>query len=154
MRPITTAIPYFSQRELSCKGTGVIKLDPRFADTLPKLRESWGEPLIATSVCRTPGHNLKVKGHPSSLHLTHNPKWPTMGTMAVDIAWRDWPTAKQLRFARLAWSKGWSVGLHDGFCHLDRRGDMKLDRLPQGVFLYGQWAGIFGRAEIIKQDNQ
>ncbi len=148
MRPTTTAIPYFSERELACKGTGIIKLDARFAEALPKLREAWGKALVATSVCRTPEHNLKVKGHPSSLHLTENPKWPTTGTMAADIAWRGWPIENQILFARLAWKMGWAVGLHNGFCHIDRRADMKLDRLPQSVFIYGEWDGIFGRAEV------
>ena len=150
MRPTTTAIDYFSAKELACKGTGVIKLDPRFAEALPKFRRAWGKPIVANSVCRTPEHNLKVKGHPSSLHLTENPVWPTLGTMAVDCSWRDWPVAEQLRFARLAWSMGWSVGLHNGFCHLDRRADLKLDRLPQAVFLYGEWNGAFSRSDIIK----
>jgi zinc D-Ala-D-Ala carboxypeptidase len=148
MRPVTKAIPYFSERELACKGSGIIKLDPRFAEALPKLREAWGKALVATSVCRSPEHNLKVKGHPSSLHLTENPIWPTMGTMAADIAWRGWPIENQILFARMAWKMGWSVGLHDGFCHIDRRADMKLDRLKQAVFIYGQWSGVFGRVEI------
>lgn len=42
MTPIITAIPFFPEHELACKGTGVIKLDPRFAEELPKLREAWG----------------------------------------------------------------------------------------------------------------
>lgn len=149
MKPVTTAVPFFSTKELACKGTSVIKLDPRFAKALPELRKAWGKPLSPTSVCRTPEHNTKVGGHPTSLHLTENPKWPTMGTMAADIAWRGWSVQDQLAFAKLAWSMGWAVGLHDGFCHIDRRADMKLDRLPQAVFLYGTWTGPFNRAEIV-----
>ena len=149
MMPITTAIPYFSESELRCKGTGVIKLDPRFADARPKLREAWGSPLSPNSVCRTPVHNIREKGHPSSLHLTENPKWPTLGTMAADIRWRGWEPERQLAFARVAWGLGWSVGLHDGFCHVDRRADLNLRELPQSVFLYGTWTGKFGRDDIV-----
>ena len=149
MTPITTAIPYFSESVLQCKGTGVIKLDPRFADALPKLREAWGSPLSPNSVCRTPEHNIREKGHPNSLHLTENPRWPTLGTMAADIRWRGWEPARQLAFARVAWGLGWSVGLHDGFCHVDRRADLNLKLLPQSVFLYGTWTGKFGRDDIV-----
>lgn len=139
MIPITESIKYFSESELACKGSGLIKLDPRFAEALPKLREAWGEPLKLNSVCRTPEHNKKVGGHPSSLHLTENPKWPTFGTMACDIRWRDWAESKQERFARLALLQGWRVGLHNGFCHIDRLLDISNDR-PK-VFVYGTYTG-------------
>lgn len=71
MQPITTAIPYFSESELQCKGTGIIKLDPRFADALPKLREAWGKPLTPNSVCRNPEHNKAVGGLGSGLVKFH-----------------------------------------------------------------------------------
>ena len=139
MQPIITAIQYFSEAELRCKGTGIIKLDPRFAESLPKLRESWGKPLSPNSVCRAPSHNKAVDGHPNSLHLTENPKWPTFGTMACDIRWRGWKLEDQQAFAELALEQGWRVGLHDGFCHLDRL----LDIAPGSakVFLYGTYTG-------------
>ena len=146
--PVTTGIEFFSPAELRCKGTGVIKLDPRFATELVKFRRAWGFSIIPNSVCRTPEHNRNVGGHPNSLHLTDNPKWPTLGTMAIDCNWRGWDAKRQLNFARLAWAMGWSVGLHNGFCHLDRRGDLKLPNLPQSVFLYGAWDNRFNRQDI------
>ncbi|PKM30244.1 MAG: hypothetical protein CVV07_07450 [Gammaproteobacteria bacterium HGW-Gammaproteobacteria-11] len=168
MQPVTTAIQFFPAHELECKGsrkrdasgrgiagTGVIKMDPRFAQALPVLRGEWGRPLSPNSVCRTPGHNnLPVKqggagGHPNSLHLTENPKWPTLGTMGADIQWRSWSTRTKLAFARLAWRLGWAVGLHDGFCHVDRRGDLGLPNLPRAVFLYGTWSGAFSPQDVI-----
>lgn len=148
MNPVTTAIRFFSRSELQCKGSRLIKLDPRFAAALPELRAAWCRPINPTSVCRTPEHNKQVGGNPRSLHLTENPSWPTFGTMAADIRWRAWPESDKLLFARLAWSMGWSVGLHNGFCHIDRRLDMNLINLPQAVFLYGHWSGQFGPAEI------
>lgn len=148
MTPVTTAILYFSEAELRCKGTGIIKMDPRFAEALPKLREAWGKPLTPASVCRAPSHNANEDGHPHSLHLTENPRWPTLGTMAADIRWRGWEPAQQLAFAKKAFELGWAVGLHDGFCHVDRRADLKLKRLPQSIFLYGTWTGSFGKDDI------
>jgi len=145
MKAITTAIEFFSEEELKCKGDGTIKLDPRFAKALPELRRKWGMPLTPTSVCRTPQHNAKVGGNPRSLHLTENPKWQTFGTMAADISWRDWHKEKKLMFAKTAWEMGWSIGLHNGFCHIDRRSDAGLN---QSVFLYGEWDNEFEAKDI------
>jgi hypothetical protein len=150
-QPVTTAIPYLSANELACKSSGVIKLDPYFAKSWPVLREKWGMPLTANSVCRTPEHNRKVGGNPNSLHLTENRAWPTVGSMAIDVAWSLWEKNEKLRFARLAWSFGWAVGLHDSFCHIDRRKDLCLSVLPQKVFLYGvNWSNQFNKADVIE----
>jgi hypothetical protein len=158
MQPVCTAIAYFGAHELDCNGTrdigkdghpipgtGVIKMDPRFARALPELREAWGEPLLTNSVCRTPAHNTRIGGHWRSLHLTDNPHWPSVGSMAADIRWRSWSTTKKLAFARMAYSMGWSVGLHDGFCHVDRRADIGLTKR---CFLYGTWGGVFDPSEV------
>lgn len=142
----TTALPYFPRHELACKGTGIIKLHGSFAAQLPALRAQWGQPLQPTSVCRAPEHNANVGGHPTSLHLTDNPKHPTAGTMAADIYWAQWDAGKKLDFAQLAWGLGWSVGLHDTFIHIDRRRDIGL---RQAVFLYGRWSGVFKPEEVI-----
>lgn len=160
-QPVTTPIRFFTAAELECKGsrrrnargegipgTGVIRMHPTFATELVRLREAWGRPVVPNSVCRTPAHNRAVGGHVRSLHLTENPHWPTLGCMAMDWPWRSWTKADQLAFARLAWRMGWSVGLHDGFCHIDRRADLGLRDLPQAVFLYGTWTGRFGPAEV------
>jgi hypothetical protein len=131
---------YFTDKELACKGTGVVLLDPLFEQELPKLREVWGKQLIPTSVCRTPEHNKAVGGHPNSLHLTINPTHKTKGCCAADIRWNNWSKQDRLAFARLAFSMGWSVGLHNTFIHIDRR---DAGGLPQAVFLYGTWNNEF-----------
>lgn len=148
----TEALPYFPKHELACHGTGVIKLDMRFAAALPQLRLAWGGPLTPTSVCRTPEYNKQLNngkgGHPNSLHLTENSKHWTHGSMAADLAWVTWSDEARLRFARLAWSLGWSIGLNDVFIHVDRRIDIGL---RQQVFNYGKsWAGAFGPDEITR----
>ena len=147
--PITTGIKYFTAAELRCKGSGVIKLDPRFAEALIKLREKFADTMIPTSVCRTPAHNTAVGGHPRSLHLTENPAHPgANGTMAADIRWAEWPQNRKIMFCRTAWRLGWSIGLNNAFVHIDRRKDLKI---PKAVFKYsGAWDGGFGKAEIIK----
>jgi hypothetical protein len=146
MKPVTTSIEFFSKKELACKGTGIIKLDPRFAEALIELRKAWNKPIIPTSVCRTPAHNSKVGGHPNSLHLTDNPKWKSVGTMAIDCRWAGWSLHEQRTFAQLAWVLGWTVGLNITFCHLDRRIDIGL---PQRVFMYGNWDNRF-KPESVK----
>lgn len=162
MLPVTTPIQFFAAHELDCKGTrrrgedgqlipgtGVIKMDPRFAQALPFLRSEWGRPLSPTSVCRTPEHNRNTKdANPNSLHMTENPKWPTLGTMGADISWANWSTEDRLAFARLAWRLGWSVGLHRSFCHVDRRADLNMAALPKHVFLYGTWTGEFTPEDV------
>lgn len=144
------AIPYFTEDELACQGSGIIKLDIRFAARLPALRAAWNAPLIPTSVCRTPAHNKAINngrgGHPRSLHLTENPFHPTNGTMASDFWWEGWDTETKLRFARLAYRMGWSVGLHNTFGHIDRRADIGLRKR---VFLYGEWSGAFSVDEVL-----
>lgn len=143
----TEALPYFPKSQLACKGTGIIKLDIRFAVILPLLREKWGKPLTPSSVCRTPSHNASAGGHPHSLHLTDNKKHKTNGTCAADIRWADWKKEEQLRFAKLAYSLGLSVGLHNAFCHVDLR---TVAGLPQSVFLYGTWGNAFNPADVTK----
>ena len=139
-------LPYFDTNETQCKGSGVVKLDPNFAVHMPYLRHTWGGPLMLNSCCRSPEHNDAVGGHPRSLHLTDNPSHPSQGAMACDVRWASWPQKKQLRFARLAWSLGWSVGLHHSFCHVDRRADIGLD---QAVFYYGAWHGGFTHHDVM-----
>lgn len=141
------ALPYFSKAELRCKcGCDRVEIDMRFAALLPALRQLWGRPLTPTSVCRCPKHNQAVGGHPTSLHLIENPKWPSHGTAAADISWRGWAAGEKMRFARLAQGLGLRVGLHDGFAHLDLGRQLGTSPMP---FIYsGVWTGPFGPGDI------
>jgi zinc D-Ala-D-Ala carboxypeptidase len=145
MITVNTEIPYFARHELMCKGSGMIRLDKRFADALVSLRREWGKPLMLNSVCRSPEHNKKVGGAANSYHLTVHPSRPTNGTMAADVNWANWTKERRIDFARFAWQRGWSVGLHEGFIHIDRRKDIGVQQI---VFLYGIWQGAFGEREI------
>lgn len=148
-------IPYFNRDELESPDTREIRLDRRFAAAFPALRLAHGGPLVPTSVCRTPAYNERIRGHPRSLHLTDNPVHPTDGTMGADLYWETWPVQTKLRFARLAWSMGWSLGLHDEFVHVDRRadlGDPPGSYLEQTIYEYDNWSRPFSQAAI-RQGN-
>lgn len=138
---------YFTDKELGCKHCGKVILADGFAEALLDLRLEYGNAMIPSSVCRCKEHNKAVGGHPRSLHVCDFPAHPTGGCCAMDVRWRHIPDEDKLKFARLAWSKGWAVGLHDGFCHIDRRADHGLRK---ACFLYGAWSRGFGPAEVVR----
>ena len=129
---------FFPVEEIKCKGSGECKIDPRIIEPLFSLRFQWDRPLYSNSFCRNPSHNTKIGGHPRSLHLTENPHWPTYGSMAIDIRWRDWDELDKLAFCQLALEKGFRVGLNNGFVHLDMG---LLLGLTNSVFVYGSYTG-------------
>lgn len=122
----------FTDDELRCKGSGLLRLAQGFAQHLRELRLEFGRPMVVTSCCRSHEHNRRVGGHPHSLHVCDRPHWPTGGAAAIDIACHD--PAERARLARLALNLGWSVGVAGTFVHLDRRGE--YTPRPQAVFLY------------------
>ena len=122
----------FTREELRCKGTGELRLAPGFADHLRDLRLRFATPMIVNSACRTADHNDAVGGHPRSLHVCDEPYWETGGCCAIDVGTTD--AEYRARLARLALARGWSVGVHARFIHLDRRTD--YTGLPQAMFLY------------------
>lgn len=125
---------YFTDDELACKSTGIVKLAPGFMDALNALRGAFGEPMHVNSCCRSAAHNAAIGGNPHSLHVYDNPYWPTGGTCAIDIKAID--PEYRTRLARCALMAGWSVGINipKGFLHLDRRSD--YIKKPQLLFLY------------------
>ncbi|WLD56895.1 D-Ala-D-Ala carboxypeptidase family metallohydrolase [Salinispirillum sp. LH 10-3-1] len=119
---------YFTKKELACKGTGIIRLAPRFADELLALRLELDEPMNLTSACRSKSHNTNVGGHPRSLHVCDEPYWPTGGCCAVDVGTTD--PAYRARLIKTALLMGWSVGVHKDFIHLDRGADFSARSEP------------------------
>ncbi len=142
----SAGIPFFSYKELSCPCCGVVQVDQNFAAALSYLRSKAGRALKLNSVCRCTKHNTRIGGHPNSLHLIENPKWKTQGTMAADVAWRNWPTEEKLSFAKLAHGLGLRVGLHDGFCHVDLGRTLDISPRP---FLYGEWSNAFKPEDVL-----
>lgn len=127
--------PNFSEDELRCKGSGKLQLAPGFGQALQGLRDALGESMTVTSACRSLNHNRAVGGHPKSLHICDFPPRNTGGCCSVDVAAvegeRDDYRAK---LAEIAWARGWSIGFHPRFLHLDLR--TQYAGLPQTRFTY------------------
>lgn len=121
-------IPNFLASELACPCCGKIQFHTHFEYHLYDLRLDMDRPLVLNSACRCSEHNKTEDGHPRSLHLTENPVHATLGSCAVDIAWRDWLAVDKKKLVNLARFNGWSVGIANGFCHIDRRVDAGLTR--------------------------
>ena len=123
----------FSEAELRCKGTGILKLAPGFDEELKSLRLNFGRPMVVNSCCRAPSHNARVGGHPRSLHLTEGGR-ETGGTCAIDISRNNLSQSDEVELVQLALAAGWSVGVHVSFFHLDLRS--KYTGLSQNIFNY------------------
>jgi len=127
-------LDHFSHSELACPTTGEVRLAPGFGEALEQLRIKFDTPIYLTSACRSPSHNVKVRGHPRSLHLTVNDYWGTGGTCAVDaVATEGQYRAKLIA---LALDQDWSGGVASNFIHLDRRS--RYCGLPQVLYHYGR----------------
>lgn len=122
-------LKYFSSSELKCKASGILLLSPPkgdypgFGARIDDLREAWGKSLKVNSCCRSKVHNADIGGHTHSLHVADEPYWPTEGTCAIDFD----ETSDEFR--QLAYSKGFSVLLENGWTHCDDR--TNVVNLPQ-----------------------
>ncbi len=116
----------FSDDEIRSRGNGEIRLASGFAEHLIELRLAFGEPMSPTSFCRDPDHNKREGGHPSSAHLTHNPRWldddgEPLGTFGLDVAIQN--SGYLARLCNAAYRLEWCVGVNFNkhFIHLDKR---------------------------------
>lgn len=127
-------LEHFSQSELACPTTGELRLASGFGEALEQLRIKLDAPIYITSGCRSPSHNVKVRGHPRSLHLSINEHHTAGGTCAVDAAATD--GIYRAKLIALALDQEWSVGIASNFIHLDRRS--RYCGLPQVLYHYGR----------------
>ena len=127
-------LPNFTEDELRCKGSGLLILAPGFGQALQGLRDVYGRPMIINSACRSKLHNKSVGGHPRSLHVCDKPYHGTGGTCAVDVGLTMVDEELRKELAELAWERGWSIGWHPRFLHLDLR--TEYAGLPQVRFNY------------------
>jgi len=118
---------YFSDRELGSKDNGVVKLDPRFADALLKLRETVKQPMHVNSCCRSLKHNKAIGGSSGSYHLYEGVDDGRDGTLAIDISVKN--DAQRAIFTKTALAQGWSVGVYKTFIHLDMRTAIGKDQV-------------------------
>ena len=122
----------FAHDELASPDTGKVGLAAGFAGRLKDLRQAFGEPMVVTSACRSRVYNEQIGGHPRSLHVYDQPHHDVSGCAAIDVLTTD--STYRARLVATALDFGWSVGIGDGFVHLDRRdlGDVG----PQVLFTY------------------
>jgi len=113
---------YFSDDELKCKGSGVVKLDPHFRRALLIYRETVDIPLYVNSCCRSLEHNADIGGARSSYHLYEGVNDDRQGTLAIDLKVHS-DKERAIMVSR-ALSLGWSVGVYKSFIHIDRRVDV------------------------------
>jgi len=125
-------MPYFLCIELACKGSGNILLATGFKEQLLTLRQQFNQPMIVTSCCRSFEYNAKIGGAANSFHIFNHPTRKPAGTAALDVSITNARVRGEL--INLAWSLGWSIGIHKNFLHLDRRSDYA--DMEQVVFVY------------------
>lgn len=134
MRPETYLLDHFPAKELGCDCCGMIRMARGFAEHLVVLRYTVGTPMVLNSACRCEKHNQEIGGHPSSSHLCDHPTKHTetvdYGCCGVDV--RN-PSNKLISTAI---ALGWSVGISNGFSHLDRIADYSLSKTYQRLFFY------------------
>jgi len=118
---------YFSHDELKCKGSGVVRLDPRFEKAFLKFREDWGHGLVPNSTCRSVQYNASIGGASESYHLFEGVNDSREGTLAVDLPVRN--SKNRADMVKLALNTGWSVGIYATFIHIDRRIDIGKDQI-------------------------
>jgi len=99
---------FFQPKEMACRGTGKLTVEPRLLSYLDLLRGRFGSPLTVLSAFRTPYHNAFVGGAPLSLHLK---------ALAVDLS-----IVKQDKrlMERIAKEEGFTgFGYYRTFLHID-----------------------------------
>jgi hypothetical protein len=137
------SLPNFSAQELACRCCGLIKLAPGFGQALQGLRDALLveftrrytaaraetlAPMHLSSACRCKQHNDRpaseggAGGHYRSLHVGDQPAHPTGGCCSVDVRAKQ-GRADEYRelLSQIAWARGWSIGYHPRFLHLDLR---------------------------------
>ena len=60
---------FFSERELSCKGTDECEMNEEFMNKLVKLRKKFNRPMVISSGYRSLAHNSAINGARYSPHL-------------------------------------------------------------------------------------
>lgn len=101
---------HFRPAEIACRGSGEILIVPEALDALENLRGRMGIPLIINSAYRSPEHNKKIGGVPSSNHVKG---------IAFDIKLTAQVTREKLKAeARKCGFKGF--GDYDNFVHKSR----------------------------------
>jgi zinc D-Ala-D-Ala carboxypeptidase len=100
----------FSPKELACRGTGSLLVNPHALDALQRLRERLGKPIIITSAYRSPEHNRRIKGAQNSRHLAGD---------AFDVSMANHDPDTFERAARAEGFTGFGFYPKSNFMHID-----------------------------------
>lgn len=113
----------FAHHELADKGefAGQGKIPQAVLDDLRDLRLAVNRAMVVNSACRSKKRNAEIGRAKSSFHIWDFPRPQVGGGCAFDIDQTGWTDQQRIEFAREAWARGWSVGLHFNFTHIDRR---------------------------------
>jgi hypothetical protein len=116
--------PNFAAREMACRGTGRLLVQPDALDKLQALRNRLGVPLIVISAYRSPEHNAAVGGARRSQH---------MEGVAFDISMANHNPSAFIAAARAEGFTGIGTYPRSGFVHIDT-GPVRSwgDPFPQG----------------------
>lgn len=100
----------FRREEFACKcACGLDGISPVLVDTLQRMRDDIGKPIVVNSGVRCAKHNAEVGGEPNSYHLKG---------MAADIRVAD---MKPATVAAVAMRYFRGVGIYRTFVHVDIR---------------------------------
>ncbi len=99
----------FTPKEIACKGTGEIVIDPHTLNCLQQARYIIGEPLRINSAYRSPLHNARVGGAPLSRHKYGD---------AIDISLRGHNKQELIEVLRAVGFKGFGLR-YKSFIHVD-----------------------------------
>lgn len=102
--------PSFSPREMASKGEGALLVDSEAMDTLQRLRDLLGKPLLITSAYRSPAHNKRVGGAKRSKHLE---------AIAFDVRMENHDPHTFEAAARTVGFTGFGYYPKSGFMHID-----------------------------------
>ena len=132
--PKANLTTHFTYGELADKLEPVMFMNMAFMrDMVEPLRVGTDVIFRVNSACRSTATNLRVKGHPRSLHLMFNPYHRYTGTLAIDVSSVLGHSETKERFLKLARELGLSIGIHESFYHIDGR---VLYGLPRAEFSY------------------
>lgn len=103
---------HFKANEFACKdGTDNILIDSQLIETLEKIRNHFGTPIIINSGFRTVKHNKKVNGAKTSYHCKG---------MAADIVVKGHDSKEVAEYANSIMKQG-GVIRYESFTHIDIR---------------------------------
>lgn len=105
----------FKVKEFACQdGSDPIFIDSALVNTIQKIRDHFGKPVIINSAYRTASHNKKVGGTEYSQHLYGK---------AADIKISGISPSKIAAYTETLLPNTGGIGLYQTFCHIDTRNE-------------------------------